>query len=160
MLRYKGENDFERWLSACPLDERAMNYSVTRAGDGLLTVQVSWRVPPATALPASLSSEAQEHKAAGVAPASEAEALGGDKLQLMEQLIRQAAVGHHSQASSAGGSGSGGGAALAMAMAMSRSAEDAGTDGERKKPSAEEIRAMMAMTSGVRFPKPPGTSFS
>ena len=63
-------------------------------------------------------------------------------------------------ASSAGGSGGGGAAALAMAMAMSRSAEDAGTDGERKKPSAEEIRAMMAMTSGVRFPKPPGTSFS
>ena len=65
MLRFEREAAFEAWLQSCPLDPRSMQYSIGRGGDGLLTVQCTWRMPAAGAAPAAMPTS-------GAAPTSTA----------------------------------------------------------------------------------------
>ena len=187
MLRYSEETNFEKWLSQCPLDPRALNYSVSRGGDGLLTVQCQWRMQASNSnyspsrMPTSTVETAVAPAAADAAapPATAANALtaassdGNDpsptssdeaeKLKMMQAMMAKlsaAGIGPRAGAGAGAGSamGGGGGAAMAMAMLSQQNAKD----GAGEKPTREDIRAMMAMASGggVRFPKPPGASFS
>lgn len=79
MLRFDAESAFEEWLLQCPLDPRLLSYSVNKNGnDGLLTVNLSWKVTPSTVgapkeiEPETPLTKAPPHNAPHNAPAANA----------------------------------------------------------------------------------------
>ena len=80
MLRFAGDDAFERWLKACPIDARALKYKVSRQG-GVLEVSCSWSVAPADAeaaeQPAATPSGSLPPRAAALAPAASPPSEGG-----------------------------------------------------------------------------------
>ena len=145
MLRFKQQDDFEAWLAACPLDPNSLDYSVTRGGDGLLSVVCKWQQAPlinpqrprasgasqSPAPPDTTAADAAaeaETKAAEEAAAEAARAAEADRLRGMINSM-QSMIAASPQASAAAGDASlaaainsaltgGGGAAVLGALSQ------------------------------------------
>lgn len=187
MLRYAAESDFEAWLATCPLDPRALTYSVTRGGDGMLTVQCTWRqasiavagptMQKQTAAPtmhnaspvavrsaiatASAPSTASEPSASAENEADNLRKVLGQMQQMVSAHPAAAAV----LASPVGSSGGGGtsctmpSSAQAALAACLLEQRSRDSDGQPTRPSRDEIRAAIGMASGAgAFPAAPGSS--
>ena len=61
MLRFRCEGQFEAWLAQCPLDPAGLTYSVSRSGDGVLSVGCSWKLAPLAPSLEAGSSASQTH---------------------------------------------------------------------------------------------------
>ena len=184
MLRFAGDDAFERWLKACPIDARALKYQVSRQG-GVLEVHCSWSVAPAEAdaaeQPAATPSGSLPPRAAALAPAASPPSEGGaaelarlrSSLREMQASLADAAARHDSakaegaaaspraEAAAADASGMsigypGGGAALAEALLQKRTRDAAG---EPVAATRQQIRDALALASGKPYPKPPGPNF-
>ena len=177
MLRFAGDDAFERWLKACPIDARALKYQVSRQG-GVLEVSCSWATPadagrrraarltPSGSLPpqaaalapaASPPSRWRRELARLREPARNAGEPGGrgGAARFRQGRGRRVAAREAAAADASGMSIGypGGGAALAEALLQKRTRDAAG---EPVAATRRQIRDALALASGKPHPKPPG----